>query len=350
MTASVDRLAATLRDEAESQGLSGVLVVDEHGRRVFEYASGLADRAESRPMTVDTRLATASGTKGFTALATVSLIEDGALGFDTRLSEVVGDLLPAVDGAVTIEHLLGHTAGVGDYLDEETLGDIDDQVLDIPVDELEGPSDYLPLLNRHPQADVPGERFRYNNSGFVMLALIIELVTGEPYHDVVRRRVFEPAEMASTGSFRSDRMPTGSALGYLADGRTNVFHLPVIGTGDGGAFTTAPDMMEFWDAVFAGRIVAPALVDRMTTVDESVFGDWSPTRDRYGLGFWIAPDRTTVMLEGMDAGVSFRSGANPTTGLRFCLVANNSSDVWPLAKTVDRFLRDGLEIPADRRG
>ncbi len=110
-------------------------------------------------MTVDTRLATASGTKGFTALATVSLIEDGALGFDTRLSEVVGDLLPAVDGAVTIEHLLGHTAGVGDYLDEETLGDIDDQVLDIPVDELEGPSDYLPLLNRHPQADVPAERY-----------------------------------------------------------------------------------------------------------------------------------------------------------------------------------------------
>jgi hypothetical protein len=69
--------------------------------------------------------------------------------------------------------------------------------------------------------------------------------------------------------------------------------------------------------------------------------------DRYGLGFWIATDRTTVFLEGVDPGVSLRSGSNPVSGLRFCLIANNSADVWPLAKIVDRYLRVGLDDPTD---
>lgn len=330
---SIEQLAAQLAETVEREPFSGVIVVNHRDRPLLNLAAGLADRAQSRPMGVETRLATASVTKGFTALAVVSLIEEGLLGFDTPLSVVVGGDLPHVDPAVTIEQLLGHTSGVGDYLDEDELDDIDDYVLDVPVHRLLGPEDYVPILNRHRQTSRPGTRFVYNNSGYMMLALAIERIAGRSYHDEVRRRVLRPAAMTSTDFLRSDRLPAETALGYLADGRTNVFHLPVIGTGDGGAYTTGADMMRFWDALLAGRIVQRSLVERMTTVANGVDPEY------YGLGFWIGPDRKTVQLEGMDAGVSMRTGANPVTGLRYCLMANNSSDVWPLAAIVDQHLQ-----------
>lgn len=330
----IDRLALELSRASELVEFSGVVLLHIDDRPILELAIGMRNRAEALPMTIDTLLATASGTKGFTALAAASMIEDGRLEFDTRLTDVVGTDPAHVDPAVTIEQLLGHTSGVGDYLDEEALDDIDDYVLDVPVQQLQGPEDYVPILNRQRQSHPPGVRFVYNNSGYIMLALVIERLAGRSYHDEVRRRVFEPAAMASTDFCRSDRLPAGAALGYLADGRSNIFHLPVVGTGDGGAYTTGPDMMRFWQALLAGRIVGPTLLDRMTTVHNA------DLHEHYGLGFWMGPDRTTVQLEGMDAGVSMRSGANPLSGLRYCLIANNSADVWPLASIIDRHLSD----------
>lgn len=337
-TDPTDALVAELCDTAEQNQFSGVIVVDHEGRSVLELAAGMADRAEARPMTVRTRLATASGTKGFTALAVVSLIEEGLLAFDTSLRGLVGDDLPHVDSAVTIEHLLGHTSGVGDYLNEDEIASSDDYVLDVPVHVLEGPEDFVPILNRYRQTDPPGTRFTYNNSGYIMLALIIERASGQPYHDEVRRRVFEPAAMTETDFLRSDRLPAGTALGYLGDGRTNVFHLPVIGTGDGGAYTTGGDMLRFWDALIAGRIVDRPFVERMTTPNQG-FASQEPGASSYGLGFWIGADGTTVQLVGEDAGVSLHSGINPISGLRYCMIANNADDVWPLARIINRHIQ-----------
>lgn len=309
---------------------SGVYVVHEGPRTIFEHVGGFADRAQQRPMTSTTRLATASGTKGFTALAVMSLVESGELDLATTVRAVVDDDLPLVDPGVTIEHLLAHTSGVGDYLDEETLGDIDDYVLDVAVHRLVGPTDYLPMVNRYPQVSAPGERFAYNNGAFIMLALVIERVTGGGYHDEVRRRVFKPAGLEATDFHRSDQLPAGTALGYLKNGRSNIFHLPVIGTGDGGAYTTADDMFRFWDALHGGRIVDPELVARMTTPTVLSVAAEQP----YGLGLWLPDGGPHTQLVGMDAGVSMASGFDPATELGYCFIANNSEDVWPFLRAL----------------
>lgn len=329
---SVTSLCAQLDVLADTEQFSGVVLVRVRDRPILERASGWADRARRIPMSLTTRLATASGTKGFTALTVASMIEDGLIELGTTVREVVGDDLPHVDPAVTVEHLLTHTSGVGDYLDEAELGDVDEIVLDVPADRLCGPEDYLPLLAPLPQVFPPGDRFTYNNGGFVILALVVERVAGGSYHDEVRRRVFARAGMADSDFLRSDRLPAGTALGYLRDGRTNVGHLPVIGTGDGGAYSTGPDLLRFWSALFEGRIVGAETVARLTSLVSA--GPWG----RYGSGFWIGPDGTTVQLEGMDAGVSLRTGANPETGFVYCLVANDSTGVWPLATLIDRYL------------
>lgn len=320
---------AGLREIAESIGFSGVARLERPDGGGFELARGQADRRHGVPIGITTRFATASATKGFTALTVMSLVESGALTSARPLRSVVGDALPCVDPEVTIEHLLGHTSGVGDYLDEETLGDVDDHVIDVSMHTLARPSDYLDLLNEHPQVARPGGRFAYNNSGYVMLALVVEGLTGS-YHEAVADRVLAPAGMLRSGFFRSDDLPPDTALGYLENGRTNVFHLPVIGGGDGGIYLTLDDVTAFWDALDAGRIVSPAHVAAMTTPRRPA-GEGRA----YGLGFWTSPDGSVVWLEGMDAGVSFVSSVDRSTGVRATVMANTSSGAWPLARHLE---------------
>jgi CubicO group peptidase (beta-lactamase class C family) len=99
------------------------------------------------------------------------------------------------------------------------------------------------MLDGHPSKFPPDERFEYCNGGYVVLALIAERASGVPYHDLVLERVCGPAGMQETDFLRSDELPGGVALGYLhtqGSQRTNVFHLPVRGNGDGGIYSPSP--------------------------------------------------------------------------------------------------------------
>jgi CubicO group peptidase (beta-lactamase class C family) len=236
-----------------------------------------------------------------------------------------------VDPAVTIEQLLGHTSGVGDYLDEDELGDVDDYVMTEPVHRLDAPMHYLPALEGHPQTSAPGSRFAYNNGGYVMLSIAIEVASGRSYYDLVQERVLDPAGMLDTGFERSDRLPPDAAVGYLEDGRSNVLHLPVRGAGDGGAYSTVSDLEALWQALFAGRILPMPVVERLVAPRNDVPSE----RRRYGLGFWLRPDRDTVMLEGMDAGVSCRTLNDRPSGLTYTVISNTSSGAWPLVAYLD---------------
>jgi len=207
---------------------------------------------------------------------------------------------------------------------------VEDYVMPVPVHLLDSAEAYLAVLDGHPQAFAPGERFTYNNGGFVVLALLAERAAGVPYADLVRARVTEPAQMADTAFVRSDEVPGGMATGYLHDTglRTNVLHLPVLGVGDGGLTTTVADVRRLWEALFAGRIVPPEWVERMTTPS----GDFPTGERRYGLGFWLDPEGAGVQLEGYDAGISFESVYDPASGDSWTVVSNTSEGAWPVAR------------------
>jgi CubicO group peptidase (beta-lactamase class C family) len=318
-----------LEEFAKAQDFSGVVRVERQGEVVVEFACGHSDRANERANNLETHFAVASGTKALTALTIMSLVESGALTLDTTLRSVVRGDVPNVDEGVTIDHLLTHRSGVGDYLDETTGGDIDEHVLgSLSAHTLETARDYLPLLNAHRQQSSPGEQFAYNNSGFVMLSLVAETITGS-FHQAVRDRVFAPASMPDAGFFRTDDLPANTAFGYLANGRSNVFHLPVIGMGDGGVFLTLDDTMAFWDALLTGSIVSLESVAAMTS-EVSVYND---TRS-YGRGFWLGPGANHVWFEGMDAGVSFQSGVFRDIDASYAVLSNTSSGAWVLVKTI----------------
>jgi CubicO group peptidase (beta-lactamase class C family) len=324
---------------AEREQFSGAVRVDRGGQIELAKAYGFADRRHAIPNSIDTQFGLASGTKGLTALAVVSLIEAGSLELATTARSVLGADLPLIADDVTVEHLLSHRSGIGDYLDESSGLEITDYQMPVSVHELAETEQYLRVLDGFDTKFPAGERFEYCNSGFMVLALIAERTSGIAFHDLVRRQVLEPAGMVDTVFLRSDELPGRAAVGYLtADGaRTNVFHIPVRGNGDGGIFSTLADIHALWAAFFGARIVSAAWVSEMTRPRSDVPRE----SKRYGLGFWLNQTTTGVELEGYDAGVSFRSVHDPATGTAHTVMSNWTDGAWDVTALLDTLTRGG---------
>ena len=328
--------AEAIAQWAAENRFSGVIRLDRGGITEVAQSFGLAERALRVPNTLITQFGLASGCKGFTALTVVALITEGRLSLSASARSILGDSLPEIDERVTIEHLLAHRSGIGDYIDEEAGFDPSDYVVRVPVHQLAATEDYVAALQGTPSKFSPGERFSYNNSGYVILALIVERLTGTPFHTLVAEKVCRPAGMSDTDYLRSDELPAGVARGYLAtDGlRTNVLHLPVLGSGDGGIYSTVEDLHRFWAALFDGRIVPNGWVHEMVRPRSDVPAE----SRRYGLGFWLYPDRDVVMLDGCDAGVGFRSVHDPSTAATWTVVSNTTDGAWAMAELIDELL------------
>jgi len=206
----------------------------------------------------------------------------------------------------------------------------------VPVQELAETEQFLRVLDGHQTVFPAGERFAYNNGGYVVLALLAERASGVDFHELVRKLVCEPAGMLDTQFLRSDELPGHAALGYLSvDGlRTNLLHLPVRGNGDGGVYSTAADLRALWDALFAGRIVSPERLAQMVQPR----GDWPEGSRRYGLGFHLQATGDGVWLEGYDAGVSMVSLHQPSTSITCTVISNWSDGAWPIFKLLDHRL------------
>ncbi len=318
--------ADALTRVAEENAFTGTIRVDA-GAVLFEAAFGLADRAHDVPNTVGTRFGTASASKAFTALAVLSLVSDGVLDLDETVRGRLPDL-PQVDPGVTLRQLLSHTSGVGEYLDDDA--EPDTYLLPGSMHGYLSPEDFVPLLDV-PMRARPGSRFEYSNAGFVLLGLLAQRAAGVRYQDLVRERVLRPADLQHTDFLRTDELPGSAALGYLYRGglRTNVFHLPIEGSADGGVYTTVGDLRSFWLALESAAIVPADLVELMTGPAPG-----HDPEDPYGLGIWL-PAPGVWEVEGADAGVSMMSEHVPASDVTWSVLSNESDNAWP----VTRFLR-----------
>jgi CubicO group peptidase (beta-lactamase class C family) len=329
-------IADSVRAIAIEEGLSGMVRVDLDGSLAFQAAFGLAYRGLGIANTTDTQFGIASGAKTFTALTLMSMVERGELSLATTARSVLGDDLPLIDDRVTVEQLLSHRSGIGDYLDEDLLDDTNGYVMTVPVHNLATTEQFLTALEGHPRKFEPGERFNYCNGGYVVLALIAERVSKVLFHDLVEERVLLPAGLRDTGFLRSDELPGRAAMGYLEDAglRTNVLHLPVRGNGDGGIYTTAADIHALWNAAYAGVIVATDTLAAMTRPSGEVPADSL----RHGFGFWLDKTTDVVSMHGFDAGVGFVSARDPNGGFVYTVISNKSRGAWPVSERVHALL------------
>lgn len=333
MTFDSDALLAV----ASENGFTGAIRVQIGDDVLFDSAFGMADRAHGIANTTQTQFGVASGSKTFTALAVLSLVAEGAMGLDDPARRWLGDDLPQVDDAVTLRHLMSHTSGVGEYLDDDA--EPDEHLLPGSMHTLVSPEDFLPLLDV-PMRSTPGGDFEYNNAGFVLLGLLAQRASDTRYQDLVRERVLRPAGLEHTDFLRSDALPGTAALGYLYPDslRTNVFHLPIEGSPDGGAYLTLTDARTFWLALAAEAIVPSELVQQMTTPVPGHEPDWP-----YGLGLWLPNPGGVWAMVGADAGVEMKSEHVPALDLTWTVLANESEKAGPMMRHL-RLWREGLPV------
>lgn len=311
---------------AKQAQFSGIVSLTPAEGPSLDLAFGLADRGHRVPNTIETRFATASGCKGFTAIAIGMLIDAGQVTLQTRLADCIHSRQFPFNPDVTLGHLLNHTAGIPDYFDEEVQADYGALWRERPCYGMTSTAAFLPLFERGAMKAPPGERFHYNNAGFILLGLAIEEVTGEDFRAFVQRRIFDPCGMGQSGYFAMDALPDNTAVGYLApdeaDRRSNIFSVPSIGGPDGGAFTTAGDMRRFWQALLSGRLLSPGLVERFTTPTVQTGPD--DPAGHYGYGIWLqeTPRGRIASVVGGDPGVSMQSGIRLSDGLVITVLSN----------------------------
>ncbi|HSI66235.1 MAG TPA: serine hydrolase [Planococcus sp. (in: firmicutes)] len=320
-----------IMDKMEEADFSGVAYLQKEG--TWTAARGFANRADERPNAIDTRFGIASGSKLFTAVAVCQLVERGELAFDDKLSELLPQAFSNFD--VTVHQLLTHTSGIPDYFDEQVMDDFEDLWKQQPMYLMQTASDFIPLFKDQPMMFEPGERFRYNNAGFIALGLIVEQVTGKEFADVVEERIFAPAKMQNSGYFRLDRLPGQTAFGYIEEEgtwRTNQYAIPIRGGADGGAYVTANDMANFWRSLMEGILVAKEMLHTMLQVHAS--GE----DGNYGYGLWIQGQRDEVSkyhVMGDDPGISFHSAYYPADGTVLTVLSNKGAGAYGITRTIE---------------
>lgn len=314
----------------------GCVLVRRGGEELLRVCQGFRNLPDELPNRIDTRFPTASAGKAFTAVAVLQLIEQGRFALDDALGDLLPYNLGKIDRSVTVRQLLSHTSGVPDYFDESVMDDYAELWADFPNYRVRRNGDLFPLFFDKPMLYAPGERFQYNNSGYVLLAAIIEQVVGKPFDEHLRAAVFEPAGMNGTGYYELDRLPGNCAGAYIWDESrreyySNIFSVDAKGTGCGGAFTTVGDAAKFWDALFDGRLLSADSLAKMTSVQAEAAGE-----DSYGFGLWLKrrEDALLPYFTGCDPGVSFISSRDPQTTLEITAVSNFGDNVWSLQRAL----------------
>jgi CubicO group peptidase (beta-lactamase class C family) len=262
----IDSFMRTLSSRGQFNG--AILVADADGV-LYEAAFGQADRSKGIKFTTETQSCLASVSKPFTALAVMMLAQNGSLRLDDPVSNYVEGLQIPL-GAVTIRELLTHTSGVPDYSDLgiEHAGLTSDEVLQA-----------LRRLDRTEFS--PGERYRYSNSGYVLLGAVIARVSGIPLPQFLDSHVFTPVGMRRTFVFTHKGQETlEMARGYDAFGSPDDYAEFV--TGDGGMYSTVDDLWKFDLALFNGKLISQKNLNEMFTP-----GSVRTGKTTYGLGWNI---------------------------------------------------------------
>jgi CubicO group peptidase (beta-lactamase class C family) len=342
----IRKISNRIEQQTEPESFSGVVYLAQGGKMLFAEGYGMAIRSEAIPNRITTRFQMASGCKVFTSVAVCQLVERGVLTFDTRLCDCVDALFPHYDPGITVHHLLTHSSGITSYFKEDVNDDYEALWQTLPMYGIRRPRDFLPLFQHEPMKFSPGARFEYNDGGYILLGLILEAVTGMCFSDYIQQHVFERAGMVDSGYFATDQLPARTAYAYIRnpDGswRTNFFAVPIVGAPDGGAYTTAPDMARFWQALLRGRLLGREVTDVL--LKAQICTGWNAPYTHYGYGLWIEMAGKTVrkyFVEGFDPGVALRSTVYPDRDIVLTLIGNTQDALWSLWSALEEVLEDG---------
>lgn len=312
----------------DREGTPGAVVhVIRDGRPVLTRTFGLANVEDRIPVTAETGFRLASLSKQFTAMAILILVDRGELSLDTTLTDIFPGF-PGYGSSVTVRNLLQHTSGLRDY-EPFVPEDSWVQVTDAGV---------LELMRQQDSTDFePGSAHRYSNSGYAVLAMIVEHVSGQTYSEFLKHSIFAPLGMHGTVAHQ-DGISTvrNRAFGYHVtdDGVTFSDQSPWSAVlGDGGIYSSVADL-GLWDAA----LYADGMID--ADLKREAF---TPFLEDYGFGWRIDEYRGRLRMHHSGSTIGFRNFIQrfPDDRLTVIVLSNRRHpEVDPLAeKVADLFLK-----------
>jgi CubicO group peptidase (beta-lactamase class C family) len=270
---SVDKLFKIYRGNVPG----AALMIIKDGKPIQKKTYGLADIERKIPAETHTNFRLASFTKQFTAMCIMMLNEREKLSFDQTLKDFIPDF-PNYGKAITIRHLLNHTSGLLDYEslipDTTTIQVLDKDVLRMMMDQ---ESTYFP----------PGTEYRYSNSGYALLAMIVEKISGQSFAKFLKQNIFDPLEMTNTVAYENGISEVNfRAFGFADENGTLVFKdqsLTSAVLGDGGIYSSVEDLFKWDQALYTDKLVSFEAMEQAFT--PAILKDG--TKLDYGFGWRI---------------------------------------------------------------
>ncbi len=339
----IDAIFAPLKS---SNAPGAAVLVVRNGKPLFRRGYGVTDLRTKHEIDEHTNFRLASFTKQFTAACIMLLVRDGKLRYDDHLTDIFPKF-PAYGKSITIRNLLNHTSGLPDY--EEILMK---QYSNTPEDKIPQILDAGVLKSLEQQTAgkfSPGSKWEYSNSGYAVLAMIVEKVSGKPFGQFLQERIFVPLKMNNTLAYEKGKNEVSHrAYGHTKekDGWRETDQSPTSAVlGDGGVYSSIDDL-EKWDRALREHTLLtesemqPALTPVQPTGGPAKFASGKGVS--YGFGWFLDPyrDHKRMFHDGETIGFLTTIQRFPEDKLTVIVLANRT-DVNPeelALKVVDLYL------------
>jgi CubicO group peptidase (beta-lactamase class C family) len=333
---AADRAGEFVNDFLKRRQIPGCAVLVRHnGEVVLSAGYGLANLEHGVRATPETVFQSGSMGKQFTAMAVMTLVEEGKLSLDDRISKYL--TTPSGWSRITVRHLLTHTSGLGDYPE------------DFSLQKNYTENELLKMIAAQPLGFAPGDKWNYSNLGYVTLGILIHKISGEFYGDVLQKRIFGPLGMKNTRIINEADIIPNRAAGYALKGgilKNQEWVAPSVNTtADGSLYFTAEDIAKWDEALEARKLLSPAGFEQMWTPVKLNNGNTAP----YGFGWGIRKTESGhAVLEHSGAWQGFATNIAryPDDRLSVAVLCNRAgADASYIAKKVAEFYVPDLAPP-----
>lgn len=320
LLARIDSVVSAHMAKNQNVGLS--IGIEHRGELLLARGYGSADLESSAPATAETVYRIGSITKQITAALVLQLVEQGKVGLDDDLTKFLPDY-PTQGRRITIHHLLTHTSGIRSFTG---LGPryATFSRLDLTEDQL------IAEFAKEPFDFEPGAQYRYNNSAYFLLGVIVGKVTGTPYPALVERALFAPLGLASSSYCHNTRLIPKRAQGYAINQGVVVNDHPIsmnIPGGAGALCSTVLDLLAWQRSLDGGRVLGPQLLASMRSgkVESGTTGQYG-----YGVVVGALQGHAQVAHSGGINGFSSWLATYPEDRLTVVVLTNNASGQAPV--------------------
>lgn len=314
------------------------LYIETDGKVIYNKAFGIAENDSPKQLKPNTNFRLASVSKQFTAMCILLLEEDKKLSIEDPISSYFPELPKSVSEKISIRHLITHSSGIIDY--EEVMNNsIDKPLLDIDV---------LNILSKQEKTYFkPGNEFRYSNSAYALLALIVERVSGQSFANFMKARIFKPLKMKNSMVYEANSQIPKRSFGFARDKNENIYpndqSLTSAIQGDGGVYTSLDEYKKWTHALWNNKLIdLPKVLKRLNSPIKEV------TNSYYGPGwFYFENANPALFHSGSTCGFSTYSINIPSQKTSIVYFSNIAGNSEPFKKILEILKSEGIENPAD---